>query len=235
MYRERVKETTNQRSWMVPPKRPSWGLLFTAVVFAVCSMHAQAAAQQISEHEDPVSDERPTDKPGDEAADEMRERLLFWLNSYHGAPSGEQLESLGEPAAVAEGLRELCADAGLRPSLRVRAIDGLGFFDESSTVEFLKEIVDAPRQALEAPRRSTAERFQRHAMRSFARIQGPAAVETLERFLEADDLQLRISAVETIGRFGGQAGRLRLERLGARVDDPVLERKIEAFVGSSPP
>ncbi len=198
-------------------------------------MHVEAAAQQVSEPEDPVSDERVSDNRGSEEVGELREQLLFWLNSYHGAPSGEQLEALGEPAAVARALREICADVGLRPSLRVRAIDGLGFFDEPSTAAFLQEIVAAPQRAIESPRRSTAERFQRHAMLSFARIEGPAAVETLEPFLEADDLQLRISAVEAIGRFGGQAGRLRLERLASQVDHPVLERKIEAFVGSGPP
>ncbi|MFP4599974.1 MAG: HEAT repeat domain-containing protein [Persicimonas sp.] len=219
----------------MPPKRPSWGLLLTAIVFAAYAMHPQAAAQQMSELEDPVSDKRPTDESGADEAAELRERLVFWLNGYHGAASAEQLAALGESATVAGALREICADARLRPSLRVRAIDGLGFFGEPSTVEFLKEIVDAPHQALESPRRSTAERFQRHAMLSFARLEGPAAVETLSRFLEADDLQLRISAVETIGRFGGQAGRLRLERLAARVDDPVLEGKIEAFVGPGPP
>jgi tRNA (guanine-N(7)-)-methyltransferase len=167
------------------------------IVVLTWSIHGQAAAQQVPSADESASEDAVTENAVTEQADELREQLLFSLNSYHGAPSAQQLAALGEPAAVAEALRGLCADPTLRPSARVRAIDGLGFLADASTIRFLRRVVETPEQVLDSPRASTAEQFQRHAMLSFMRIKGQAGVGALLKEIEERELKnVRIYSID---------------------------------------
>ncbi len=170
--------------------------------------------------------------PAHTAVEHLRSQVVFWLSGYHGGPTRAQLDALGTPAHITAELRRLAGDAALRPTLRLRALDALGLYSDAATTAFVRRVVDAPRALAEHHPR-VAALLRQHALLSYARIRGPASVAQLARFVGADDLQLRLTAVVALGRYGGAAGRDQLQALRAHIDDPVVFAKVNKFVDTA--
>jgi hypothetical protein len=205
-----------------------------ATAFAVMTVGAGLAiAPQPAFAQDSGFTQQATDAS---ESSSVKEQVIFWLSAYHGQPTHEQLDQAGAAGEVAALLREIAADKDARPSMRLRAVDSLGHYADDASVGFLERTIATP-SSLEVQRPQHTELLRHHAMLSFARACGEAAVQTLVPFTEggaeAGDLQLRLTAISALGRFGGEAGRVELERLQTRVDHPVLKRSLKKFVGSS--
>ncbi len=200
------------------------GRLIAAAALALTTLSLQPAmAQQGPSGEG----ERPSDAEQDSAA--IRQQLVFALSAYHGGPTQAQLAALGSPEQVASVLRDIARDAAARPSMRQRAVGSLGHFADAHTVDFLERVVDSP-STLEVRRSRDARMLHRRAVSSFARIRGEQAVDKLAAFAARGDLQLRLTAVAALGRFGGKAGRARLRELRAEIEQPLLLRTMNKYV-----
>lgn len=193
------------------------GSVLSAVVFALALAVAQPAVAQQG------------DAQGAQKSESLRQKLEFALSAYHGAPTRAQLDELGSPKTVARLLRDVAGDEASRASMRLRAVDVLGHYDDTQTVAFLEAVIDAPSK-LEVPSARHAELLRHHAMLSFARIRGDRAVAKLAPLAEGGDLQLRLTAVSALGRFGGKAAHARLRELRRRTDHPALLRTLNKYV-----
>jgi hypothetical protein len=182
----------------------------------------------------PVVAQDATDA-GDEAERGVRERVVFALSGYHARIDRAHLDEIASSERVEALLRELVGEAQLRPSLRLRAVEALGHFGDDDSAALLEAIIEEPSEALELPGARHADLFQHQAMLSFARIRPEQAAASLAPFLAHDDLQLQMTAIEALGRFGGREGRERLEQARPEITGAAALRRLERFTADGGP
>jgi hypothetical protein len=141
-----------------------------------------------------------------------QEKIKLLLSGYEFFPKREELEAVTPHAQ--QVLVAIAEDQGALPSLRLRAIDALGFFPQGEPAALYFEQV--------LHRGQGEDVFLRHAMTASLQAFGQQALPWVQPYLEHADLQMRLSAVHAVGRFGGVEG---VQILRAR---QVVER--DAFV-----
>lgn len=121
-----------------------------------------------------------------------------------------------------EDLIEIANNTSHANEVRSRAIQSLGLYRQDARVsETLGEMVE---------KMSTRTPLFSVALHSYAHVHGEAAAETVAEYLDADDAQIRMTAVVSLGRFGGQTGfDILRERQDVEEDDQVRTR-IESYV-----
>jgi hypothetical protein len=208
----------------------------TAGTTGVFSQQSTAADEPIEG--EPVESEPVESEPVKSETSALKKRLVFLLSTYHTAPTPQQLADVGSATDSAALLREIAADNSARPSMRLRAVDSLGHYSDPESLDFLERTIETP-SSLDVRRAEHAQLLRQHAMLSYARVRGEAAVARLARFLTVDsangetDLQLRLTAISALGRFGGQAGRIELDKLSGRLEHPALKRSLNKFIAPS--
>jgi HEAT repeat protein len=158
-------------------------------------------------------------------------RLEFALSAYHAFPTRAELDEIADADTITGLLRKFATSPDLRPSLRTRAVDALGLYDDEQTRAFLATLVERPESSGANAR--IADLMRHHAITSLARAHGDASLDTLAPLLDADDLQIRLTTVVALGKHGGEKARTQLEKLRERVDERMLRREIDKYVGDS--
>lgn len=170
----------------------------------------------------------PTPAPAERSP---HERIVFLLSGYEYFPTRADLDAVAPAAEVAAILRGVAADVDGRPTLRLRAVDALGYYDDESTVAFLGALVGtAP--AADLPRRKlrTAGLLRHHAVTALARSQRGAAVAAIEPLLGARDVQLALTAVDALGKHGGAQGRALLAQAAESSPHDLVRREAARWV-----
>lgn len=189
---------------------------------------APVAAQEVdvptpTENPGPVKAEVPTQTP--------RERIVFLLSGYEYFPTRADLDAVAPAKEVAGLLREMAANVDERPSLRLRAVDALGFYDDPDTVGMLTRIVtEEPKADLPRRKLRTAGLLRHHAITALARSQGPKAVPILETIFASNDTQLTLTVVDALGKHGSKEGREALTRLLSESQDKIVRREAARWV-----
>jgi len=160
----------------------------------------------------------------------LTKKLTFMLSGYEYFPSRKDLDGLASADVVTAKLRTFADDTSMRPSLRLRAVDALGYYDDEATVAYLRALVDRPTETLPTDQQRVGNLVRHHAIVALAKAVGPDALDDLEPFLKGDDLQLRLTAINAIGKHGGKAGHTLLEKLLKNEDNPAALREIRKFV-----
>ncbi len=184
-----------------------------------------AAAQEIDAPQagtDSLSDGSAHDKAS------VDDQLVFALSAYHASPTRDELDDIAPPDTTTAWLRAFASAPASRPSMRTRAIDALGHYQDPKTRGFLERIVADP-SSVEAPAR-VADAMRHHAITSLARAHGDAALDTLAPLLESDDLQVRLTTAVALGKYGGQRSRERLRVLRGETENGALRRQIDRYV-----
>ncbi|MGM0558337.1 MAG: HEAT repeat domain-containing protein [Myxococcota bacterium] len=162
----------------------------------------------------------------------VESQLVFALSAYHAFPTRAELDDIADPSTITRLLRRFATSDETRPSMKTRAVDALGFYDDDTTREFLEEIIDRPESVGTSAR--VADLMRHHAITSLARAHGDAAVETLAPLLDADDFQIRMTTVVSLGKHGGARAHERLRELRRETDDRMMTRQIDKYVGQGP-
>jgi hypothetical protein len=186
-----------------------------------------------SESDDETNDASESDdSPRTEAprTDAIRERLIFLLSGYEYFPSRETLDELAAPSRIAELGREFARSTERSHTLRLRAVDMLGFYDDDATVGYLRSLVADPPEDLPAKQQRIRRLMRHHAMTSLARSQGARALDDLRPLLDHGDLQLRLSAISAIGKHGGAKGRELLIRRATQTDHRRERGELRKYV-----
>lgn len=174
-----------------------------------------------------TGDDSDSDREDDGDAS-VEEQLVFALSAYHSFPTRAELDDIADPNTMTELLRSFATSPERRPSMRTRAVDALGFYEDAETRAFLEELVARPRASGASER--VADLMRHHAVTSLARAHGDDALETLAPLLEHDDVQLRMTAVVALAKHGSQRAHRRLAELRAQTDDDLIRRHIDKYV-----
>lgn len=176
-----------------------------------------SVAQTPQNPPDPGTQAPPTPQ-APQANTEARIRLL--LSGYDSFPTADELRAVS-PAAPAF-LMQIAQDKTALPTLRNRAIDALGYFDEPEVKAFLTVILTEP---------DTAPEMGVHkAITALMKLEGEDGLGQVSPFLQHEDVQLRLTAVEAIGNFGGRGGRVLLEERRKIEPSKMVKDKIKPFL-----
>ncbi|MDX9719475.1 MAG: HEAT repeat domain-containing protein [Myxococcota bacterium] len=154
-------------------------------------------------------------------ANEMdpKAKIKLLLSAHCSFPTRDELLAVTDD--VASILIELYEDPASIPSLRTRAIDALGWFQEDATANFFEQVLTRP---------ETPERELHHAISAYNKAFGDLAVPTTVVFLNHSDVQLRLTAVDALGKNGGKAAQAVLLERQAREVDPVVSEKLQRAI-----
>ena len=151
-----------------------------------------------------------------------RERLEFLLSGYHYFPTKEHLAEVGTDEEVTRMLRDIAETSDLRVSMRVRAIDALGYFGDEATTGYLTHVMQRKPDDFDEKDRRMVKSMKHHAIMSIAKAMGEGSIEPLDYALKHADPQIRMSAISAIGKHAGAAGKTRLA--------PMLKVEKSAYV-----
>jgi hypothetical protein len=140
------------------------------------------------------------------------------LSGYDFFPTRSQLEAATPLAKFS--LIQIAGDVNRKKSIRVRAVDALGYFKDDPTVAeyFETTLANQP----------TDGYFLRHTITAALKSCETRAVPWVEPILRGQDLQAKLSAVHGLAKFGGLDGQRLLEN--HRVLDttaPLVKENIE--------
>ncbi len=169
-----------------------------------------------------------TKKPEAELPDQKPiDRIRFLLSGYEYFPTRDDLDKVGSAEEISTLLRQLASEPTNRPTLRLRAVDALGYYEDETTRAYLETLIEAPKtEAKDKVTRRTNKLLRHHAITSIARAHGENALSTLEPLLVHEDVQLKMTAISAIGKHTGKRGKERLQALAKTVKNPVVKREL---------
>lgn len=159
-----------------------------------------------------------TQAPSQGASAETLRRAYRLLSGYHGIPPQKVLSAqFSDPRAV---LLLLASDAQTPPLQRQRALEALGYFAdaqvEATYVKLLKD-EQAPEMA-------------RHRVMTLLAQHFPAsALLHVQPFLEHEDLQFRLSAIEALRRIPGDDALRALRKAAQAEPDETAQKRLRAY------
>lgn len=143
---------------------------------------------------------------------ESAERLAFLLSAYHELPARAEFEAVPD----AQKILSTWATDRTAPLRQKRSLEALGYFADATTLAIYTSVLNDPQTRVGA-RHQTILLVGTHF--------GVAGLDLLGRYLEADDVQLRLSAVDAIARTNTDRGFALLEeRAETEPNKTVLER-----------
>ena len=145
------------------------------------------------------------------------QRIRILLSAYHDFPSRDDLLAVSPDASSI--LIDLFNDESSRPTLKRRAIDALGFLSDDVSQNFLVYLLQNDAQ-LETG-------YVHHAITAYSRLNGEGSIAELERFLQHDDPQIRLTAVSAARDFAGKAGQNLLESRLKLETNELVRNKIQ--------
>ena len=159
------------------------------VTIALLFVTTSVAAQEVSNPvQTPVTGADNLASPSPDELVKIRRRVEFLLSGYEFFPKRADFDAVAPGEVIAPILRDIVDDTTARPSFRTRAIDALGYFDDDDTASFLLERI-AKKVTVEGKLKRVEKSLRHHA------------------FLKNDDLQIRLTAITALGKFGGKAGK----------------------------
>ena len=220
-------------------RRPGWTgplcLLLALVLFPGGSATAQKAGSPPGTIEVPRGDatkggpKGPTQEPTKVLLrQEVEERLEVLLSGHEFFPQRSHLDALASPDTISQLARTFAVDPNRRPSLRLRAVDLLGYYGDDDTARFLQKLLEENSGV--TAKDHLHRRLQHRALMALAKGQKSTALPILQPMLHHQDLQLQLSAVSAIGKHGGAKG---LEILSARATTathPALRRELRKYI-----
>lgn len=167
------------------------------------------AQEQIEPIETPVDGPNNVKSPSPDELVKIRKRVEFLLSGYEFFPKRADLDAVAPGEVITGVLQAIVEDEDARPSMRTRAVDALGYYDDDETQKFLikkmsTEVVVKTKMA------RVYKSIRHHAMTSFAKSLREKSVPQITPFLKNDSLQVRLTAITALGKFGGKDGRAEL-------------------------
>ncbi|GEM_PF-6006380 len=157
------------------------------------------------------------------------ERIRFLLSGYEYFPSKQDLLKVGDGARVQSILIALVKNVSKRPSLRLRAVDALGYFKGDKVDTFLKTTIASTVKGKDGVQNRTQKRIRSHAITSFAKSAQKDGLKFLTKLAIHSDLDIRLSAIYGIGKHCGKEGRVVLSTLAKKEENSTVLRALRKF------
>ncbi len=125
------------------------------------------------------------------ATDEDRDRAILMLSGYHGVPTAAELEAAFEdPQGI---MLAIAQDDSVSAIHRDRAIGVLAYWPSESVQQFYTQLLESP---------ETPEMVQHRVIGHVAVAFGDQAVDLVASYLNNQDVQFRLTAVQALGTIG---------------------------------
>lgn len=176
----------------------------------------------------------PGDGPGQGVSPDtksVRERVAFLLSGYEYFPSREDLDKVALAEQMTPVLQAISVDGDVAPSMRSRAVDALGFYDDDVTIMHLRQLALKETEGLPRKELRAARALRYHAITSFARAAGEDALGDLQGLMNHDEVQVQLSAISAIGKHCGQEGKKSLRTRQSTEQDQVILRELRKHTG----
>jgi len=142
------------------------------------------------------------------------------LSAHCSFPTREELVAISADAPAL--LMEIFNDPNALPSVRMRALDALGYFNTPETESFLVYLLENHGQ-LET-------RHLHHAITAYGKVAGERSIPAVRGFLEHADVQVRMTVIDALRSFAGQPGRELLQQRLAVEPNRVVKERLELGV-----
>ena len=203
------------------------------IALLLFALAVPASAQQAESPTSPDQEVPQTTKPTTPEVEEpsVEKKVVFLLSGYEYFPSRADLDAVAGADEISALLRGFALDEDLRPSLRLRAVDALGYYDDDETTKLLVELsTTAPKADLPRRKLRTAGLLRHHAITALARSKKAESVSVLESIFAEDEVQLTLTVVHALGKHGGKEGREALRRLSSQSDHKIVQREAAKWV-----
>lgn len=178
----------------------------------------------------PVGTTDPTTAVPETPKQTPTERVRFLLSAYHLFPTHEQFATAGTDAEVSQILREITQDPDMMPSFRLRAMDALALFGDPMSLALLEQTISTDTKDQPESEKNVLNLLRHHAIMSYAKLRGEAALPILEALLKGEDLQLKLTSISAIGKHGGLQGVARLKTLRKSDQHRAVQHEIRKFI-----
>ncbi len=180
-------------------------LIISAITLCSVTGFAQEISDPLVPFQPPVDTKEIQDK-GNMISTAERVRVL--LSGYEYFPSRQDLDKVGGADLIVEVLESFAEDRSQRPSLRLRAIDALGFYNSQRVQVFLRATIERKINADDKPvSKRTLRLMQSHAITSYAKAFKKNGLVFLKTLAESGSTDTKISAIYGIGKHCGDEGR----------------------------
>lgn len=155
-------------------------------------------------------------------ADPERERVELLLNAYDAPASADQLgAAASNPRAV---LIQIAQDPAVPEYRRFAALQALALFPNEQVRALYSAILR------EIPGRAEGPRIAHPTIQAMMKAFGESALIEVEPLLGSKDVQVRLTAVHAIARFGGDKGRSLLRAHAEREPNRIVLEELERLV-----
>lgn len=144
-----------------------------------------------------------------------REQLLVLLSGHHGLPPREEIEA-AVPTARAL-LWEIAHDEDQHPIQRDRAVAALAWWPDDDVRALYRRLISDS---------GTRTMLRHRAIAMAGAHLGPAMLEDIAALVDADDLQLRLSAIEALHAMAVPEARRVIERLDHPHQHPIVHERV---------
>jgi hypothetical protein len=139
--------------------------------------------------------ETPRATPAEPAADPVLvQKLIATMSGYEHIVTKEELDRLGDPAALTAALLAVHRDPSVHLAVRTNALANLRFYPSATA----KAAFEGALLASDTP-----DVVRRSAVRAYGTAYGQEAIEVLARVLGDSELHTRNMAAKTLSQIGG--------------------------------
>lgn len=194
-------------------------LMFILIAAALGLTSTTATAQDTTNPITPNTspDQLKTPDLKDRVTQAQRDRIRFLLSGYEYFPTADELRKVTPLAHLV--LLQIAQDTSALPSLRLRAIDALGVFPKSDELASLIQ-TQLGRNDLDSLQRQ-------HYITSSLKVFRENAVPWIKPYLTHADVQTRLSAIHSLGKFGGNPGAKALRDIKPLIQQPWIIENID--------
>lgn len=186
-------------------------LIATAATFATAALLAWTSHAQVSAPGPGVGPD--WELPALDGAE--REAVLTLLSAHHGLPEAERFEAaVSDPSAA---LFALLAEEELNPIFYDRAVAALAYWPSDRVRALYDALLDDPGR----------EMVRHRVMGHYAQAFGAQAVPAVAVFLEATDVQLRLTAVHVLAALNAPEAQAALQQASERETDATVLQQLE--------
>ena len=190
-------------------------------VLSLLSIPAVLSAQVAPGPDDgaliPAAGSPAVDAPADRPVATPEQRIRVLLSGYEYFPTRADLLAVTPDAPTV--LIAIYEDEEALPTMRSRAIDALGYFNDDITSAFFGALLES--------HASIDKRHLHHAITAYAKAFGATSVDREAAFLAHEDAQIRLTTVTALAEFGGRPALDLLKKRVVIEKSPVVLKKLE--------
>ena len=206
--------------------KPTKHMLPIILLLSLCTTTLHA--QEIKTSPTTPNKTLKTQVPQIKTTPKQQERVVFLLSGYEFFPKRADLDKVGSAKEITSILLSIAQNPKQSTLQRIRAIDAMGYYNMAFTNAYLVQRINVDLKTVASKGQRRFARSQRHhAILSIARAQGELALPMMQKMMSHSNFQVRLTAIDAIGKHCGKKGKATLKKLQKADKNPVVQRMLK--------